>query len=242
MASNTIPKAFVLVHGAWNGGWCWRRVADLLRSRGHSVTTPTQTGLGERSHLLSESITLSVFIDDIVNHLTWEDLTNVVLVGHSFGGITITGVADAVPERIAKLIYLDGAILKNGEALFDLFPDEIVEARIKAANETSGGLTIPTPPAEYFGHTDPADIAFVERQLTPHPIATYKNSLAINGPAGNGLPTIYIECVDPVLEPMRVFHQRAREAGWPISEIAAGHDAMTIDPVATADLLEKHSA
>ncbi len=108
MASNTIPKAYVLVHGGWHGGWCWKRVADVLRSRGHNVTTPTQTGLGERSHLLSESITLSVFIDDIVNHLTWENLTSVVLVGHSFGGITITGVADAVPERIAKLIYLDG--------------------------------------------------------------------------------------------------------------------------------------
>ncbi len=148
MASNTEPKTFVLVHGAFHGGWCWKRVADVLRSRGHHVTTPTQTGLGERSHLLSESITLSVFIDDIVNHLTWEDLTSVVLVGHSFGGITITGVADAVPERIAKLIYLDGAILENGEALFDLFPKEIVEVRIQAAKETSGGLAMPAPPAE----------------------------------------------------------------------------------------------
>ncbi|MCH8152732.1 MAG: alpha/beta fold hydrolase, partial [Planctomycetes bacterium] len=121
MASNTTPKSFVLVHGAYHGGWCWKRVADVLRSRGHSVTTPTQTGVGERSHLLSESVTLSVFIDDIVNHLTWENLTSVVLVGHSFGGITITGVADAVPERLSKLIYLDAVILENGEALFDVF-------------------------------------------------------------------------------------------------------------------------
>lgn len=242
MAPNTIPKTFVLVHGAWHGGWCWERVADVLRSRGHSVTTPTQTGLGERSHLLSEAVTLSVFIDDIVNHLTWEDLTNVVLVGHSFGGITITGVADAVPERIAKLIYLDGMILENGEALFDLYPKEIVEARIAAANETSGGLAMAAHPAEIFGVFDPADVAFVERRLTPHPIATYRNALTINSPAGNGLPTHYIMCTDPVMEVIRDFHQRAREAGWPISELAAGHDAMVTEPVATADLLEKHSA
>ena len=240
MASNTEPKTFVLVHGAFNGGWCWKRVADVLRSRGHSVTTPTQTGLGERSHLLSESITLSVFIDDIVNHLTWEDLTNVVLVGHSFGGITITGVADRVPERIAKLIYLDAAILENGEALFDLFPRDFVEARIEATNETSGGLTMAAPPAEFYGVSDPDDVAFAKKQMTPHPIATYRNALKISRPTGNGLPVSYIICTDPVLEVMRVFHQRAREAGWPISELAAGHGAMVTEPVATADLLEKH--
>ena len=146
MVSDIIPKNFVLVHGAWHGGWCWERVAAILQSRGHCVTTPTQTGLGERSHLLSETITPSVFIDDIVNHLKWENLTNVILVGHSFGGLTITGVADAVPERIAKLIYLDAAIIENGEAAFDLLPKEIVVVRLNAANETSGGLAINVPP------------------------------------------------------------------------------------------------
>ena len=242
MASNTTPKSFVLVHGAYHGGWCWKRVADVLRSRGHSVTTPTQTGVGERSHLLSESVTLSVFIDDIVNHLIWEDLTGVVLVGHSLGGIIITGVADAVPERLAKLIYLDAVILENGEALFDVFPKEVVEARLEAANETSGGFTIPASPAASYGIFDPADVAFVEGRLTPHPVATCRNPLMINNPAGNGLPTNYIKCIDPVYEPVKVFHQRAREAGWPISDLAAGHDAMVTEPVATADLLEKLSA
>ncbi len=241
MASNITPKTFVLVHGAWHGGWCWRRVADVLRSRGHSVTTPTQTGLGERSHLVSESITLSVFIDDIVNHLIWEDLTSVVLVGHSFGGSTITGVADAVPERLAKLIYLDAALLENGEAPFDMFPKEIVEARIEAANETSGGLTIPAPPAKNFGLSDPADVAFVESRLTPHPLSAFRDTLMTDGPVGNGLPASYIICTDPVYELLSVFHRRAREAGWPISEFATGHDAMVTEPVATADLFEKLS-
>ena len=238
MASNSKPKTFVLVHGAWHGGWCWKRVADILRSRGHSVTTPTQTGLGERSHLLWESITPSVFVDDIVNHLRWEGLTNVILVGHSFGGLTITGVADAVPKMIAKLIYLDAVILESGEAVFDLFPNEIVEARIKAANESSSGLSLPAYPAESYGVSDPADVTFLESRLTPHPLATYATALTINGPVGNGLPTSYITCTDPVYEPMTIFHQRAGEAGWPIAELAAGHEEMVTAPLATADLLE----
>lgn len=135
---------FVLVHGVWHGGWCWKRVAEILRARGHIVATPTQTGLGERSHLLSPSITLSVFVDDIVNHIKWEDLTNVVLVGHSFGGAAITGAADAVSERIAKLVYLDAAIMKDGETWFSLLPKELVKERIQAAKESSGGLSVCT--------------------------------------------------------------------------------------------------
>jgi len=115
MAKSPSSRTFVLVHGMWHGGWCWSRVAEALRARGHRVTTPTQTGLGERKHLLSASITLDTFVADVVNHLEWEDLSEVVLVGHSFGGAPISGAADGAPERIAKLIYLDAAIMEDGE-------------------------------------------------------------------------------------------------------------------------------
>src|SRR4030095_5416665 len=108
-------KTFVLVHGAWHGGWCWSRVASILRGRGHIVLTPTQTGVGERSHLLSRSIDLDVFVADIVNVLQWEDLKDVVLVGHSFGGHATSGTADRVPERISQIVYLDAWILENGQ-------------------------------------------------------------------------------------------------------------------------------
>jgi pimeloyl-ACP methyl ester carboxylesterase len=111
---------FVLVHGAWHGGWCYVRVADLLRAGGHRVVTPTLTGLGERSHLFSGAITLSTHIDDIVNVLRWEDLTNVVLAGHSYGGFVISGVAERVPERIAALVFLDAFVPADGESLWDL--------------------------------------------------------------------------------------------------------------------------
>src|SRR5262245_55135541 len=125
-------KTFVLVHGAWHGGWCWSKVAAVLRARGHTVVTPTQTGLGERSHLISKSIDLDVFVTDIVNVLKFEDLKDVVLVGHSFGGNTISGVADRMPERIRHLIYLDTAMLESGHSVFSLLPKEVVEARTKA--------------------------------------------------------------------------------------------------------------
>ena len=235
------PTTFVLVHGAWHGGWCWKRVADILRARGHVVTTPTQTGLGERSHLLSESITLSVFVDDIVNHLMWEDLTDVVLVGHSFGGAAITGAADAVPERIARLIYLDGVIMEDGETWFGLLPKELAKQRLQAANESSGGLSLPVAPVETFGVVDRADAEYLVSKLTPHPLATFTSELKLNGPVGSGLPASYVTCTDPLYEPTVVCRRRAEKAGWPIVELATGHDAMITAPLATADLLERLS-
>jgi len=238
MAPGPTPKSFVLVHGAFHGGWCWSRVADILRSRGHLVTTPTLTGLGERSHLLSDAITPSVFIDDIVNHLKWEDLTEVILVGHSLGGITITGVADAVPDRLKKLVYFDAVIIEHGEAMFDIYPQERVDALLAIARETSGGISAPPSPPEFYGIFDPDDAAFVKDRLTPQPIATFTTPLMLNNPVGNGLPTHYIKCIDPVLTAVTVFHDRAVDAGWPIVEIAACHDAMVTAPLATADLLE----
>lgn len=238
MKRDTAAKTFVLVHGAYHGGWCWVRVADVLRSHGHRVTAPTQTGLGERSHLLSEAVSLSVFIDDIVNHLVWEDLSEVVLVGHSFGGVVITGVADAASERIMRLIYLDALLVENDEAPFDLFPEDVVAARIEAAHATRGGLAFPAPPAESFGLSDPADVAFVERRLTPHPLATYRNTLRLDHAFGNGLPIDYVMCTDPAYSLAPTLHGRARAGGWPLTELATGHDAMVAAPAATADLLE----
>ena len=232
---------FVLVHGAWHGGWCWKRVADILRRRGHVVTTPTQTGLGERSHLLSEAVTLSVFVDDIVNHLKWEDLKNVVLVGHSFGGAVITGTADKARARIASLIYLDAAIIEDGETWFGLLPKNLVEERIQAARESSGGLSLPAAPVEAFGVFDPEDAEYMVSKLTPHPLATFISELKLDGPVGNRLPASFVSCTVPVYEPAAFCRQRAMEAGWPIYELATGHDAMITAPLATADLIERLS-
>ncbi len=233
------PHTFVLVHGIWHGGWCWKEVAEILRGRGHGVTAPTHTGLGERSHLLSSSITLDTFVEDIVNHLKWGELNDVTLVGHSFGGAVIIGVADRVPERLAKLIFLDGAIMENGETWFGLLPKEMADARVAQAQESSGGVSLPVGAPQSFGVTEPEKVAHLESMLTPHPLATCTTPLTLTNPPGNGLPVAYIACTQPAYPPAAGAHERAREAGWPIQELATGHDAMVISPAETADLLEK---
>src|SRR5947209_17490274 len=109
--------SFVLVHGAWHGSWCWKRVRKALQAAGHEVFTPTLTGLGERSHLLSRDVNLETHIQDVVNLIKWEELTDIVLCGHSYGGCVISGVADRIPARIRALVYVDAFVLENGENL-----------------------------------------------------------------------------------------------------------------------------
>ena len=169
-----------LVHGAWHGGWCWSKVASILRGRGHTVFTPTQTGLGERSHLLSRSIDLEVFVRDVVNVLEWEDLRDVVLVGHSFGGNAISGAADRTADRIRQLIYLDAIIQENGQSAFGQFPKELVEARTKAAHESSAGLLCQRRRPAPSALPSVMQAAWVESRLTPHPFATYTSPLMLS--------------------------------------------------------------
>src|SRR4051812_4933591 len=117
-------KTFVLVHGAWHGGWCWRRVGDRLRALGHDVRTPTLTGVGERAHLLSPAVTLRTHVDDVVNVIKWDELTDVVLVGHSYGGFIVSEVVERVPHAIASIVYLDAFVPENGKSLQDYAPPE----------------------------------------------------------------------------------------------------------------------
>ncbi|MEM1313496.1 MAG: alpha/beta hydrolase [Pseudomonadota bacterium] len=233
---------FVLLHGAWHGGWCWAEAAGLLRARGHAVTTPTQTGLGERRHLLSPEITLSTFVEDLVQHLENEDLTDVVLVGHSFGGNAISGAAERVPGRIARLVYLDAQIVEGGECPNDCSPPERRAARAAAAQAHDGGLTLPAPSAAEMGVLDPEKAAWLEPRLTPHPWRTHVTPLPIDGPPGGGLPKVYVRATDPAYAPLDWALERARAAAWRIEEITSGHDCMVAHPLATAELLEAEAA
>jgi len=242
LARAASPRTFLLVHGAWHGGWCWDKVAAILRARGHTVITPTQTGLGERSHLLSKSITLDTFIDDMVNVVKWEDLADFVLVGHSFGGNAISGVADRMRERVRQLVYLDAIMLENGQSPFSMLPKEIVEARMKAAQESSGGLSLPAPKASAFGISDPQQAAWVEARLTPHPLSTFTSPLRLANKVGNGLPASYIVCTDPIYGPLQASRDWAKAAGLKMAEIKTGHDAMVTVPDRLADMLEAMSA
>ena len=230
-------KTFVLVHGAWHGGWCWYAVAVILRGRGHSVFTPTQTGLGERRHLMSQSITLDTFIDDVANVITFEQLNDVVLVGHSFGGITISGVADRMPERIRHLYYLDATMLRSGQKPFDMLPQDVVAQRLKLA-EASGGVSVPPPPASSFGVVDPAQQTMLEARLTPHPLSTYQSPLKLAHAVTNGRPATYIVCTGPVFGPLQASRDWVRSNGMATVELATSHDAMISAPQALADLID----
>jgi pimeloyl-ACP methyl ester carboxylesterase len=236
--AQTSAQTFVLVHGAWHGGWCWSRVADRLRAAGHQVFTPTQTGLGERKHLLSKDITLDTFRTDIVNVIEAEELSKIVLVGHSFGGLAISGVADVMPERIRHLVYLDSLVVEGGKSPFDSLPADVVAARRKLAEESSGGLSLPNPPPSVFGVSDAADTEWVKRQLTPHPLATYTSKQNIKGPVGNNLPRTYIHCTNPSYAALQASRDWVKaQQGWRWAEIATGHDAMVMAPDELARLL-----
>ncbi|MBX9701592.1 MAG: alpha/beta fold hydrolase [Acetobacteraceae bacterium] len=232
-------KTYVLLHGAWHGGWCWRDVAAPLRALGHRVTTPTQTGLGERRHLISGAITLETFVQDVVEHLGAEEIADAILVGHSFGGLGISGAADRVPGRIRHLVYLDALVLQDGQAPFDIMPAEIVAARRRQAAEQGGGLFIPIPPVAAFGvPEDHPSAAWMRRRMTPHPLGTYETPLRLRNPVGNGLPRTYIAAADPPYPALGAIQARLRaEPGWTWREIATGHDAMVTAPEALAAML-----
>jgi pimeloyl-ACP methyl ester carboxylesterase len=219
------------VHGAWHGGWCWRRVADRLQKAGHRVFAPTLTGVGERRHLLTAEVDLETHIRDILGVLESEELENVVLVGHSYAGLVISGVAARAKERIRQLVYQDALLAEDGQSWAEAFPPEIAEARRKGATITNGVNTIPAPDPEIYGFADPADTEWVRRRMTPHPYAAFEQKSRLNGPLGSGLPRLYIDCTTPPIAALATIKDRYRgEPGWPFVELKTGHDAMVSAP------------
>ena len=227
---------FVLVHGAWHGGWCWRPVARLLRAAGHEVFTPTLTGFGERAHLLSADIGPDTLVQDVVGVLESEELTDVVLVGHSFGALVALAVAERTPERVRRVVLLDGLVVEAGETGFDGLPPQSAAAR-RAAAEATGDIAFPPPGGAAFGLIEPDDIAWVDRRLTPHPLRTYAEPFPLTAPLGGGRPVTYVACTDPAYPAVHSAHAIARREGWEFRELATGHDAMISAPAATAELL-----
>jgi pimeloyl-ACP methyl ester carboxylesterase len=226
---------YVLVHGAWHGGWCWQRVTPLLRAAGHEVFTPTLTGLGESSHLTSPEIDLSTHIQDVVNVLEYEDLHKVILVGHSYGGMVITGVADRAAERLAHLVYLDAFVPHDGQSLLDLVGEHRTTIQEQALAE--GGLVLPFP-VEAFGVTAEANVLWVGSKLVRHPFKTFAQPVRVTSTAASTIPRTYIYCNQPAMGPFDQFAERLKAApGWRYRELATGHDAMVTMPRELANLL-----
>ena len=228
----------MLVHGAWHGGWCWRRVAERLQQAGRRVFAPTLTGVGERRHLLSAGVDLETHIQDILGVLEAEELEDIVLVGHSYAGLVISGVAARAPKRLRRLVYLDALLVEDGQSWAEAFPPEVAEARRKSVVVTDGVKTIPAPDPAIYGFADPADTEWVRRRMTPHPFAPFEQKARWNGPLGNGLPRIYIDCTQPALAALGTMKDRYRgKPGWPFVELKTGHDAMVSAPEALTRLL-----
>jgi pimeloyl-ACP methyl ester carboxylesterase len=239
-------RPFVLVAGAFSGGWLWARTADLLRAAGHRVFTCSLTGMGDRAHLLSKDISMDTFVDDVVATLLTEELSDVVLVGSSFGGIPVSGAVDRVPERVAQVVFLDAVLVEPGRSAFDALPAEVVAARRRLAQESSGGLSLPPPPVSAYaalGISEAADVAWCQRRFTPHPIRTYESPLNVKRSIGGGRPCTYVACLRPNFTAIEPSRKWAREqAGWRWIDMSTGHLPMVTAPAELCRVLIETAA
>ena len=229
-------STLVLVSGAWHGGWCWQRVLPALEQAGHRVYTPTLTGLSDRAHTINPSIGVDTHVEDIVRLIEGYDLEDVTLVGHSYAGQVITGVADKLPARTARRVHLDGFI-GDGRPAIELLPDTVAHHYRESVEHAGFGWLIPPRPLEKLGVKDAADQQWLAPRLTPHPWKTYTDPLLLTG-AYRDVPGVFVECV----EWMRVFESFARQAaadGWETHNIKSGHEAMVTAPQALASVLLK---
>jgi pimeloyl-ACP methyl ester carboxylesterase len=224
---------FVLIHGAWHGGWKWRFVRALLQRGGHQVFAPSLTGLGERRHLARAEIDLDVHIADVASLLEMEDLIEVVLVGHSYGGMVITGAADRAPERIARLVYLDAFVPENGKCTLDYVVPERA-ARMREEGERSG--FVPPPPLSLWGLTKPEHLDFVKPREAPHPYRTMTQPIRLSG---TSVPGTFVYCSSPATGSFDQFAARYRsDPAWKFFELKTGHDAMMLMPERVAEILQ----
>ena len=231
-------ECFVLVHGAFHGGWCWRSVAEGLRRLGHEVHTPTQTGLGDRSHLMSAEITMDTFVRDIQLTIEMEELTEVILVGHSFGSRSICGVADIIPERIKHLVFIDGGLPLYGRSRLDAMTAQDRAQRVARAN-ANGGISVLPPDPSAFGVSDPGVARWLKKHLTPQPFGVDTSALKLINPIANGIPATYLRCTLPKFPGVEESAAFARkQQGWKYIEIEAPHNVIVTHPERTVEILD----
>lgn len=226
--SQTVSNSvYVIVHGAWGGGWAFKKIDSLLTDKGNTIYRPTLTGQGERVHLASTGIGLKTHIIDIVNTILYEDLYDIILVGHSYGGMVITGVADSIPKRIQKLIYIDAILPEHGESVVSIIDTEN-ESPIRNVN----GFIIPSWVPEE--QKPPKDV--------PHPYKTWSDSIILKNPLRIKIPTTYILTVEKGKEPkdddFASQAERAKKKGWVVLQLEADHNAQWSAPVKLVELLQ----
>jgi pimeloyl-ACP methyl ester carboxylesterase len=235
-------STYVLVHGAWGGGWYWSRTARLLRAAGQDVLTPTLTGLGERNHLLTPHVGLQVHIQDIVQVLRHERLSDVVLVGHSYGGMVISGVADAATDRIKTLVYLDAAVPESGQCMLDFVPPARRARFIEGARAQGDGWKVPPLPAADWGIDDPADQHWLDSLFGFHPLKSFTDPIHLSGRHLTVKHKVFILAANYNPSPFQQFAARTRpDPTWTNDELPTFHFAMVERPDETAARLLRHA-
>lgn len=237
---------FVLVHPAWFGGWCWRKLAPLLAARGHTVHTPTLTGLGERAHLANPSVGLGTHVDDVLNVLAFEDLDGVTLVGSSSAGAVITAVADRVPERIAQVVYLDAFVPVDGQSLADLVPPDRRPAMDLLVEREGDGWLLPRfapPPWEQFlpqawQVTDPADLRWALQRLRPTPVGHFTEPLHLSLAETEWPDRVFVRCLHWPNASYDGYAAHARSSpAWTHHELETSHLPHLTHPQQVSELL-----
>jgi pimeloyl-ACP methyl ester carboxylesterase len=226
---------FVLVHGAWHGGWCWSRVVERLWARGHRAYAPTLTGLGDRAHLFSGDVDLTTHVTDVVNLLRYDDLRDVVLCGHSYGGCVIAGVIEREPERIASAVFLDAFIPRDGESVFDIVP-EAQRTRQLDATARAGGIGIP-PIASHHFRVNEADQALVDARCVPQPVGTFGEAIRLTAAQDRVTRRSFVRASIYPSPTFDRFRGEAAERGWTVYDVASGHDVMLDAPDRLTDIL-----
>jgi pimeloyl-ACP methyl ester carboxylesterase len=231
---------FVLVHGAWHGGWCWRDVVPVLAAAGHRAHAVTLTGVGERAHLMSPAITLETFIADVVDAIEAEEMQRPVLAVHSFAGMIGTAIADRMPRRLAHLVYVDAVVPQPGESWSSTHTPATREARI-AASEASQDYSFPPPDPSVYGLSG-AQYEWVKRRQVPHPGHTYTAALQFDPARVASVPRTFVDCHMPPLPTIDVSRRRVRDPSfwggpWRIVEMGTGHDPMVSAPRELAEIL-----
>lgn len=224
---------FFVAHGAWSAGWVWKKMHPLMREKGHALITPTYTGLGERAHLASPSTGLRSHVQDMLMVLKMEDIRDAILVGHSYGGMVATGVADLAAERFSKLVYLDAFVPTHGQSVFDFYPAEERENRFSRLVDGWKLPPSPLPP-----DTSPHDIDWIMSRRVDLPVACFQETLLLeNGETKLPRSFIYAQRHIPG-DPFRQFFERAKRENWQVFEMDASHSPHVTAPEALTEVLD----
>ncbi len=240
--NHAASRTFLLVHGSWHGAWCWRRVRPHLQSAGFDSHAVTLTGVGERRHLLSAQINLETHVRDVLGVIDAEELSRIVLVGHSYGGMVITGVIGALQKQgradlVEQLVFLDAHTPRNGESWYDLMVPELADQRVQQGMTEGGGVFLPPPDASVFG-LDGADRDWVNRRQTPQPFGVFQSKVSVDDAALHAMPRTYIDCTNPQLALLNVSRARVKaDLTWRYVAMDIGHDPMVNAAEPLAQLL-----